>query len=295
MTSAKLNGGVKRPAPSSSTPSTNTTPKTDGTASKRQKRDGNIASSKDATPTPAAAAAAAASQDFGAHMMTQLTYAVDFLKSKRAPKSLQEILDHLTLQHMPETQQNAFSQLMKRHSRIQFNPAPKAKVASSDLPAWRTGTYEFKAKLPGVTSKITLLEYLQHKIDASCTSVKDIKDGWPDCDGAIDELEKEHKILTVRTKKDNHAKHVWLDSPELHHEVDPEFQAMWAKIKLPPADEMVRKLKALGQKATSDDPRDRIGHAPKTAQKKKKAPRTQKRFENAHMKQLFEMNPGKRY
>ncbi|KAI5865955.1 transcription initiation factor IIE, beta subunit [Durotheca rogersii] len=286
MTATNLNKGVKRPVP----------PKADAPIPKRQKRDGNIASGKDnATPTPAAAAAAAASQDFGAHMMTQLTYAVDFLKSKRTPKTLQEILDHLTLQHMSEGQQSSFSQLMKRHSRIQFNPTPRAKsTGSSDLPAWRTGTYEFKAKLPGVTSKVTLLEYLQHKVDASCTSVKDIKDGWPDCDGAIDELEKEHKILTVRTKKDNHAKHVWLDSPELHHEVDAEFQVMWAKIKLPPADEMVRKLKALGQKATSDDPRDRIGNAPKTAPKKKKAPRTQKRFENAHMKQLFEMNPNKR-
>ncbi|KAI1403892.1 transcription initiation factor IIE, beta subunit [Hypoxylon fuscum] len=285
MSPTKPVNGIKRSASSAASPSANAT-KTDGTAPKRQKRDG-IAAAKDhaATPTPAAAAAAAASQDFGAHLMTQLTYAVEFLKTKRSSKTLQELLDHLTLQHLPERQQQSFSKFLQRHSRILFKPAPKNK--DQNLPAWRTGTYEFKAKLPGVKTKDTLLEHLQQKRDASCTPIKDIKDGWPDCDKAIDELEAAHKILAVRTKKDNHPRYVWLDNPELHHEIDDEFRALWFRQKLPSADEMPRLLSQLGQKATSVPTNDANRNLKAPAKKKKKARQTN-RFENKHMAGIFD-------
>ncbi|KAI2610095.1 transcription initiation factor IIE, beta subunit [Hypoxylon fragiforme] len=292
MSPSKPANGSKRAAPDSATsPAVTSTTKTDGPASKRQKRDG-IANAKENNliPTPAAAAAAAASQDFGAHMATQMTYAVEFLKTKGTPKTFQEVIDHLTLQHIPESQQRAFMEVMQRHSRIQFIPALKSKAnADQQIPTWRTGTYQYKAKLPGVTNKLKLLEYLQQKKDASCTLVKDIKDGWPNCDMAIDQLEKEHKILAVRTKKDNHPRYVWLDRPELHHEVDTEFQVMWFQEKLPSADDMPKMLNALGQKATSE-PKNPDHMAQKQPSKRKKGARPQRKFENEHMRNIFEQH-----
>ncbi|KAI1118271.1 hypothetical protein F5Y14DRAFT_399859 [Nemania sp. NC0429] len=293
----RVNGNGKRLAPPSPSPGANASPtKSDGTpssASKRQKRDN--ASIRDRAsptptpiPTPAAAAAAAKATDFGSHMMTQLTYVVDFLKAKRAPKTLQEILDHLTLNKLPEHQQKLFVGLMHKHSRIDFMPAPrnaKAAAAGSE-PAWRTGKYQFKAKIPGVHDKITLLAHLQQKTDASSLSVKDLKDGWPDCDQAITDLENEHKILVVRTRKDNHAKFVWLDEPRLSHAVDPEFLSMWHRIELPAPDDMVRKLLALGQKPASEAPTNN-GKAAAKAAKKRKTARPPKHQSNAHMAHLL--------
>ncbi|KAI1436237.1 hypothetical protein GGR50DRAFT_250463 [Xylaria sp. CBS 124048] len=298
LAAVKLNNNGKRLAPPSPSVGSNASPtKSDGTptsASKRQKRDlSGIRDHASPTPTPAAAAAAARATDFGNHMMTQLTYVVDFLKAKGAPKMLQEVLEHLTLHKLPENDQKIFVGLMHKHSRIDYIPAPKGSKGpgGESMPAWRTGTYQFRAKIPGVRDKMTLLAHLQQKIDASSLSVKDLKDGWPDCDQAITELEAEHKILVVRTKKDNHAKFVWLDDPRLSHTVEPEFLSMWHKIELPPADEMVRKLLAVGQKPASEAPQNNAKATTKAA-KKRKASRVPKHQSNAHMSHLLKDYSG---
>ncbi|KAI1141512.1 hypothetical protein F5Y05DRAFT_263751 [Hypoxylon sp. FL0543] len=292
MSPSKPVTGVKRAGPTAS-PSTsaNANGKTDGTSSKRQKRDGHATGNDYAstsTPTPAAAAAAAAESNHGSSLMTNLTYAVEFLKGKGTAKSLQAILDHLTLQHAPPEQQKRFAQAMQQFARIQWNMPPKAKVTD-----WQVGTYEFRPLLPGVTSKDTLLEYLQSRKDAGATEVKNIKDGWPGCEQALLELEKEHKILTVRTKKEQTPRYVWLDNPDLHHHVDDEFRAMWFKEPLPSADEMPRKLKALGQKATSGDSNKNANAGQKAPPKRKKAARVQKKFENEHMRNIFDQHKRK--
>ncbi|OTA90545.1 hypothetical protein M434DRAFT_397911 [Hypoxylon sp. CO27-5] len=290
MSPSKSTTGVKRAA-SAASPSAgaNASSKTNGTSSKRQKRDG-LAASKDraSTPTPAAAAAAAAENDYGVNLMTNLTYAVDFLKTKGTPKSLQAIIDHLSLHLHSEQQRKRFAQAMQQFARIKWNKPPNAKETD-----WQVGTYEFKPTLPGVNSKDTLLEYLQSKKDAGATEVKQIKDGWPDCDEAILELEKEHKILTVRTKKEQTPRYIWIDNPDLHHHVDDEFRAMWFKEPLPSADEMPRRLKALGQKATSGDPKKNLNAGQKAPPKRKKASRVQKKFENEHMRNIFDQHKRK--
>ncbi|KAI1768606.1 transcription initiation factor IIE, beta subunit [Hypoxylon sp. FL1150] len=272
MSPLKPTNGVKRSASSTASPAPGKINE------KRQKRE-----EANVLTTPAAAAAVAASQDFGAHTSTHVSYAVDFLKAKRTPKSLQEILSHLTLHSLPKEQQIQFAYYLQKHSRIQFKQAkPKG-----DEPPWRTGTYEFRAKLPGVNTKETLLEYLQKKPDAACTSIKDIKDGWPDFEPAVDQLEREHRILVQRTKKDNQPKNVWLDDPSLHHAIDPQFQSMWFREKLPSADDMPRLLNQLGQKATSV-PTNNANRNLKAAPKKKKARQSNKRLENEHMRGLLE-------
>ncbi|KAI1494839.1 hypothetical protein F5X96DRAFT_614657 [Biscogniauxia mediterranea] len=288
LSATKLNGNGKRlaPPPSSSAPSPSPSTKSGDASSKRQKRDKDF-TQDDASSTPAAAAARAAANDFGKHMLTQLVYAVEFLKSKGTTKSLQEILDHLTLNQLDERQLKTFVETLTKHPQVTYTPVSQAKAAASKLPAWRLGEYQFRAKIPGVKDKVTLLESLQKKTDASCIVVRDLKDGWPECDKAITELEEERKILVVRTKKDNHAKYVWPNDPSLSHRVDPEFQAMWHKVELPSVDDIVRKLQAVGQKPASEDPRLKKIDAPKTGPKKRKAARPPKNQSNAHMAHLL--------
>lgn len=269
------------PSPSNASNASHGTP-----SSKRQKREKDVTSIRHGTPTPTPAAIAAAAQaNYGSDMLTQLTYAVEFLKAKAAPKTLQEVLDHLTLQHAADAEQQKFALLMRKHGRIQF--IASSRVKGSDLPQWRTGKYEFRAKIPGVNTKATLLEHLQRKTDASKLDVKDLKDGWPDCDRAIDELESDHKILVVRTKKDGHAKFIWSDDPPLFHPVDAEFRNMWQKVELPSLDDIVRKLVAVGQKPASEDPRLKAKETMNQKKQKKRINRTNKRVTNEHMKHLL--------
>ncbi|CAJ2504873.1 Uu.00g122670.m01.CDS01 [Anthostomella pinea] len=289
----KLNGNGKRlvpPSSSAASPPANTSPtKSDGTPTKKQKRDNIASMARAASPimTPAAAAAAAKVNERGGHIMTQLAFTVEFLKTKREPKQLHEILDHLTLSNIDEQTQKIFVNLMRNHPRINYVSASRAQTAADPTLAWRTGTYEFKAKIPGVHSKEALLGYLQGKTDASSLAVKDLKDGWPDCDAAITELEDANKILVVRTKKDNHAKLIWANDPYLCHSVDPMFKVMWHNIEIPTADDIVRKLAALGQKPASEDPRLKKMDAPKTAAKKRKSTRPPKHQSNSHMAHLL--------
>ncbi|KAI1260625.1 hypothetical protein F5Y18DRAFT_247379 [Xylariaceae sp. FL1019] len=288
LAAAKLNGNGKRlapPSPANSNTSPTRSAGSPSSAAKRQKRD-NVISIKDraSTPTPAAAAAAAKAQDFGSHMMTQLTYAVDYLKSKREPKTLHEVMGHLTMNKLDQKDQKVFATLMHKHSRITFIPD---KTGAKSMPEWARGRYEFKAKLPGVRDKISLLDHLQRKTDASAVVVKDLKDGWPDCDAAISELEAEHKILVVRTKKDNYAKYIWMDQALLNHGTEPEFLAMWHKFEVPSENDIVRKLTGVGQKPASEDPRLKKLDAPKQQAKKRKSTKPPKHQSNSHMAHLL--------
>lgn len=313
------NNNNKRLAPPSPSPSNaSNTSKTDGTPTKRQKREGGIAAAaaakrRGASPTPTPAAMAAANVSYGNDMLTHLTYAVDFLKSKGTSKTLGDIFDHLSLQFNDPQYRQQFSMLMRKHPRIQFTPAPRTAAAAAppkgkdgkdgskdggkeQLPSWAQGKYEFRPKIPGVNSKTTLLAHLQAKTDASALSVKELKDGWPDCDDAIKELEDEHRILAVRTRKDGHAKFVWPDDPRLAHRVDPEFKVMWHRVEIPSVDDIVRKLTAVGQKPASEDPRlKKMDGAGAGAKKpKRRANRGGKPQQNVHMTHLLQDFSGLR-
>ncbi|KAK7991834.1 transcription factor TFIIE beta subunit- DNA-binding domain-containingprotein [Apiospora saccharicola] len=279
-----VNGTKRALAPPSPSPS-NASNASHGTPSKRQKRADAANRIRDhATPTPAAAAAASQSQNFGEEMMTQLTYAVEFLKAKGEPKTLADILNHLTMQHHPEEAQSKFVKYLRRHHQINF--IAHTEPMSKTVPAWRYGMYEFRAKIPGVIDKTSLLQYLQNKTDASKLDVKDLKDGWPDCDQALRELEGIHKILVVRTKKDGHAKYIWRDQQELFNKVDPEFQVQWQRVKLPAPDDMNKKLISVGIKPASEDPQLKVKETAKGKQKRKPN-RTTKKVTNTHMQHLL--------
>ncbi|GAB1315769.1 transcription factor TFIIE beta subunit, TFIIEB, Tfa2 [Madurella fahalii] len=272
---SKLSGGTKRslapPSPSPSVGST-TSAAAAGSLTPRKDRDtpANIVFSQPALTGT------------GDSVISQMAYAVSWLRGKDEPQGYQDVLGYLSLTARPEHDQEFFVEQMRRHPQIQWIPDPELSEQT-----WRTGTYLHRPTIPNVKNKTQLLAYLQKKTDASGVNVKDLKDGWPDCDGAINELEAEHKILVVRAKKDGAARMVWLDDPSLFHEVDPQLKLMWSRVEVPSLENIVQRLVAAQQKPASEDPRLKAMQAPKVDKKKKRAQRRTGKSTNDHMQDLL--------
>lgn len=256
-------------APSPAPSNASNTSKNEGKDAKRKREPQNVVFSQ-----PAATG-------YGTEAFTQVTYVIEFLKKKDEPKTFREILEYLSLVNADERQKHKIATILGRHERVRRIEDPELKTQSP-----YSGTFVHRPKI-NVRSKKDLIAYLQNKADAQGVAVKDLKDGWADCEEAIDELEDEHKILVTRTKKDNHARMVWSNDPSLFHQVDFEFQDMWRKTELPSVDELVRKLQEAGQKPASEDPSKRIKAAPKAKEKKKKATRKGGKTTNTHMQHLL--------
>ncbi len=219
----------------------------------------------------------------GVSIGTNMVYAVDYLKQQSArPMTLERVLNHLNLNKEPEAFQRELVERLRMHPRVRWIPDAALKEQ-----AWNTGTYEHNPIIPNVRDKPALVKYLQRRTDAQGVAVKDLKDGWPDCEAPITELERDHRLLVVRTKKDNHAKMVWLDDASLHHSIDAEFQAMWHKVDVPGQDDIARRLAAVGQKPTSEDPRAKLAAAPREKKQKKRAQRRTGKATNTHMEHLL--------
>ena len=222
-----------------------------------------------------------ANSGYGHEMLTQITYIIDFLKKKGEPKTFLEILEYLSKTNEREDKKRTMAGILHKHGSVTWTPDPKSKVQH-----WDSGTFKHRPKI-AVRNKQDLVAYLQKKPDAHGVAVTDLKDGWPNCEEAINELEDDNVILVTRTKKDNHARHVWLDDKTLMHKVDYEFIDMWRKIELPSPDDTVRKLLDAGQKPAGEDPAKRIKAAPGPKTKRKKATRKGGRTTNAHMEHLL--------
>ena len=238
----------------------------------KRKRDGEIYSQP-------------AQTGYGNEVRTQLSFAVEYLKGKKGePKTAADIIGHLSLRNFTDEHKRKLMGIIRTHPRVEH----RADESLSEQ-TWETGTYIYSPKIAGVKDKTSLLAYLQRKKDASHTSVKDLKDGWPDCDQALEELERAHKILIVRTAKDNIPRNIWIDDPSLHHHVDPEFRVMWSRVQLPELDDMHRKLVGVGQKPASDDPLSRAANGPaKSKQPKKRAGKRTGKATNVHMAHLMQ-------
>lgn len=254
-------------APSPAPSNASNTSKSDNKEAKRKREPTNVVYSQ-----PAATG-------YGSEALTQITYVIEFLKKKDEAKTFREILEYLSQVQADESIKRFLVQVLRLHDRVRWIPDPNSKE-------WDSGTFIHNPKI-NVRTKNDLIRYLQIRPDAQGVSVKDLKDGWPDCEDAIDELEKQDKILVTRTKKDNHARMVWINDPTLVHHIDNEFKTMWRQVELPDVDELVRKLMDAGQKPASEDPSKRIKAAPKPKEKKKRAPRKGGRTTNTHMEHLL--------
>jgi transcription initiation factor TFIIE subunit beta len=217
--------------------------------------------------------------NFGDQIGTQMHFALTYLREKNEPKTLDDILGHLSLMKHSEQYRETFAEMIRRHPRVDFIPQPDVTEQK-----WNVGKYTYRPIIPGVKDQTSLLKYLQARKDASGVAVKDLKDGWPDCEAELAKLEKAHKILVIRTKKENNPKHVYLDDATLSCDIDQEFKNMWLRVPIPKPEELPRKLQAVGQKPTSEDPTaGNKGQAAKAKPQKKRTTKRIGKVTNTHM------------
>lgn len=226
---------------------------------------------------------------YGAEVKTQMAFAVEYLKKKGTEKSLLDIVGHLSLLSQSSEHKKQLAEGLRRHPRVEWKPDATLKEQN-----WQTGKYKHRPLIPGVTDGVSLQAYLQKKTDSSSTAVRDLKDGWFDCEDTLAELEGQHQLLVVRTKKDNVPRYVWADDPSLFHKVDQEFQNMWTRVQLPSVDDMHRKLTSIGQKPTNDDPRKAKEAAKQKQQQKKRTKKRIGKVTNVHMQHLMQDFSGRR-
>ena len=227
---------------------------------------------------------------YGAEVKTQMTFAVEYLKKKGEPKSMTDIIDFLSLRAFSDEHKRELSSSLRAHPRVEWKPD-----TSLAEQTWRSGMFAHRPIIPNVKDATSLLAYLQAKTDASGVAVRDLKDGWPNCEDTIGRLEAEHRLLVSRTKKDNLPRYLWIDDPSLHNAVQPEFQAMWHRVPIPSLEDMHRKLLNVGQKPTSEDPHKvQAGAGGKPKAQKKRASKRSGKATNVHMAHLMQDYSGMR-
>ena len=198
----------------------------------------------------------------GQHLFTQLTYAVDYLKT-HSPITADEIARYLSTTMTP-----SFLYLLRNNPKITYN-------ADSDL-------YEFRP-LHNIRNASSLLATLANTPTGAGLVVKELKDGYPNIEDDLKTLEQQGKVLVTRGKKDGLARMVWYNDPKLNVSVSEEFKELFHSFKVPEAADLPRELEKAGMMPASVDPRT-IKHA--VVEKEKKGRRRGK-ITNTHIVGIF--------
>ncbi|CCD22265.1 transcription factor TFIIE subunit TFA2 NDAI_0A01070 [Naumovozyma dairenensis CBS 421] len=194
------------------------------------------------------------------HDSSKLLWATEYIQKKGKPVAMNELMDYLSLKPNDKV-----IELLKKLEKISFDPKKNAFKYVS--------TYD-------VHSEGELIKLLRSQVTFKGISCKELKDGWPQCDETINELEEESKILVLRTKKDRTPRYVWYNNGGDLHRIDEEFIKMWENVQLPQFSELPRKLQDLGLKPASVDPAT-IKRQTRVEVKKKKQRRG--KITNTHM------------
>jgi transcription initiation factor TFIIE subunit beta len=242
-----------QPASSSGTP----TPSAD---IKRKRHEANIVYSQPANTGT------------GKDIMTNVLYVIQKMKEKNVPFTFDDVIGYASLQHRLHDKGylHALRSILQVHEKVQFDQ-------NGDN---GKGTYIFRPP-HDIRSEEQLLQKLQSQTTMAGMSVKDLKEGWPDVEEAINKLEKEGKLLVTRNKKDNHPKMVWANDPSLMNGFDDEFRQIWEKIKVPDQQKVAEELEKAGIMPTSKN--KVVKPRPKVEQKKTKKPRRSGKTTNTHM------------
>lgn len=199
----------------------------------------------------------------GTHYLSQLHYAVEYLKERNEPKTAEEIASYLSTPLTP-----MLLNLLKKNNRIYYDE--------------RNETFTFKP-LHNIRSGAGLLAYLDSQKTHVGMSIKELRDGWPNVTVELEELEKQGEVLLLRTRKDGVPKMVWRNDKSCDCHVDKEFQQVWHEIPIPPTLDLASELGKYGLKPTSVDPSTvkRAGHNQTPKQKKPKTRRG--KITNTHL------------
>lgn len=210
----------------------------------------------------------------GKHLMTQVTYAVEYLKQKDKPITFDDIFGYLSIPDIDLQGKRTLEHILKNHVKIDYD----RKGANG------IGSYRFRP-IHDVRSGDELLAFLQRQPTAQGILVRELKEGWPGAVDTIELLESEGRILVTRNKKDATPKMVWANDPSLSHKVEKEFTTLWHKVKVPSnAADLRRELIEFGLTPTSVVKTTTAGLA---KEKKKKASRRGGKTTNTHMHSIL--------
>ncbi|KAG5517914.1 hypothetical protein PMAC_000369 [Pneumocystis sp. 'macacae'] len=203
----------------------------------------------------------------GNHLQSQLYYALEYLKKKESPKTLQEISLYLS---MPLTAE--FIDRLRTNERIEYDPYKD--------------TYYFKP-IHNIHSAESLVSFLSSSVTAVGIMIKDLKEGWSGAMDEIERLEKNGQILVLRAKKDGLPKSVWPNYSDDQESVDKEFKTIWHSLAIPAPSDLPHELEKVGLKPTSVDPAT-VKKIPVTTslQKSKKRRNPRGRITNTHLNSL---------
>ena len=260
------------PSPAGSMASTTSR---DGPPSAKKRRKNDPRTPVLTVPTPA-------ETGLGQSMLSLKSFAVEYLKSMKGdPQLIDSITDHLSIRD--EDRKRELAMELRTIRTISYMAPEGSTGTDAD---WRLGTYSYLAKLPRVKDKTSLLQYLQKRTDSQGVPVKDIKDGWPDCDKALTELEKGREVLVTRTKKDGQARHVWPNDPSLYHtSPGDEVAVKWHKVPLPGTEDMYRELTKEGLTPSTQERRGDKISIPR--QERKKPSRRSMKQTNTHLQGIL--------
>ncbi|KAH7135577.1 hypothetical protein B0J11DRAFT_547463 [Dendryphion nanum] len=212
----------------------------------------------------------------GIHLMTQVTYTIEYLREEKRWMTLQEITDYLNLhqttpnyEHAVRTLQSTFRK-KDPQNRIEWDP--------------RTNKYRYKPKYD-IRNADDLKSFLQKQKSAQGLPVRELKDGWTEVQEGINKMEEKKEILVKRNQKDLQAKTVWINDPSLMYPMEKEFKDAWLQISLPAnPDDLRNGLIKAGLKPSSA-PRE--AKTVKTKENRKKAARRGGKQTNTHMANLL--------
>lgn len=179
------------------------------------------------------------------------------------------------LQRQDEKVLHFFNLLLKKDSALTYDE--------------KAQTVVYKPPYPIRSSK-QLIAFFQNNNDITSIDVVQLKKGWPNCEESIDQLEREHKILVIRKKKDNVPTVIFADDPSLHIALDPEFKVLWQSIQLPERkDDIIRFLIA-----SRRTPAGQIAEAKIVSKVTKKARKSRQSTKqtNKHMSSIFKDYSG---
>ncbi|GAA6014477.1 hypothetical protein JCM10207_001621 [Rhodosporidiobolus poonsookiae] len=212
----------------------------------------------------------------GRHWQTQLALTVSFLKSLGGPIRLEDLALRSgveALLHNAELLQG-----LQQHERVKYDE--------------RTGLWSYKPDFI-LSSKSDLLILLRRASPDGGLPVKRLRESWAGVTGAIEELEREGRVLVTRTEGKGAAggegtmKMVFLD--DIGKEKDPldqEFKDLWRSLKTPIGDDLAQELQTAGLTASSAAPPPPTTTAKKKAKGRKGPGSSNRRFKitNTHLK-----------
>ena len=205
------------------------------------------------------------------YVQTDVIYAVNRLREKFPESIKQEDLVAFTL----PVQKRGDSAVQVFLSQLLINPKVSYDKEKDE--------FIFKPE-HNITDADSLLKYLQNQDTAMGIQVSKLKDGWQGVEGTIDMLEKDHRLLVTRNRKDNHPRMVWMDDPTLQAPLDQEFKDLWNVIPLPSVEDTIRELRKMNHKSTGEPAVQESGI--KKPKEKKKSRRGTK-ITNTHMQGIF--------